>query len=900
VATYTLKENETIFDVLHKHGLKVDDIRVKMPLDDQVRVPKGIWWVGPGDTVQWDRPAPQTGRNLLYQVDEPMPVIDVYMGFMDEEVNARLQKLIEAQKDKGEDARPVILIERGQVDPDEPILEWRLGNYEIKPKRIIQVSPQGEMIRQTRVSKWLHFGKSISKKRIMVSPRSKREARAQPKDKESATPEKILARAMAVFMEWDPASDLDWLMRGQGVKRYFDLMKMLQHRGHPKTKSKLPADATGAGPWLSVVRFDVGNDKKPPIIVIRTPEMGLQPSLMCPYLAFLFKVLSVVSSQLAIIHNPDALWEWPLRVSQFGAQGSTSADEKYTPGSTVTVVASLLVGVEIASDLTVTAVDRSSGKTIRATYKHSDDSTMDDPDRYVKGRERTTASEGSKRDVYEKIKSPESSLHAYAVISLCTPAGVYDFVREKIETYSDLHGLVKKYKLDLKADSPEIRNRHERWETGQDAALSAGEKIEAANDVAAEIFRNQADHLMWDLLELEKINVDSDGPFGQFESDIKLRDTLQSAISKIVKTYKNRFFYKSAENQGVVTLSVAYFGGEEDKAAADELGIIGVNMEDYHVLRVLRSAVAKGASVESDYPLILGWRVDRINCDPKKLPPNIEQNFMEYVENGDSRLSMFEYVRVIIWGLRGVLQADIENDEDLKRTVRWKFLDDKNYFPSIEEIRPYFWSFVTHEKQHLDETDRAAFWVPDPFCIEIATDFVNELAEIKATRRERTVDGVEKDAGGISGIKNALTDEMLKELKGHARAVLDAWKKEQTRDSFSDLMRSSETRTKAIDLMIFIRDNCGFVDDDYRFVDADHGPTDDLFNVWLRPGGKWGKDITEATLQEAARNSNFKSAAIDRAFYKSSNMMALQTMANYFLWDGGQYRIPQRGKMDDS
>ena len=41
-------------------------------------------------------------------------------------------------------------MERGKVEPKEPILEWRLGNYEIggketPVKKIIHVSPKGEM-----------------------------------------------------------------------------------------------------------------------------------------------------------------------------------------------------------------------------------------------------------------------------------------------------------------------------------------------------------------------------------------------------------------------------------------------------------------------------------------------------------------------------------------------------------------------------------------------------------------------------------------------------------------------------------------------------------------------------------------------------------------------------------
>jgi len=47
--------------------------------------------------------------------------------------------------------------------------------------------------------------------------------------------------------------------------------------------------------------------------------------------------------------------------------------------------------------------------------------------------------------------------------------------------------------------------------------------------------------------------------------------------------------------------------------------------------------------------------------------------------------------------------------------------------------------------------------------------------------------------------------------------------------------------------------------------------------TWLRPG-KWSETITRLTVQDLG-NQSFDGAAVDRAFYKSCNLMALQTLA---------------------
>lgn len=811
-------------------------------------------------------------------------VIDVYLGFMDEEVNARLKKLIDVQKEaEDRKARPVILIERGQVKPDKPILEWRLGNYKIGDKdqpvkRIIHVSPLG--LRDATKDGGL-------------------------KKDDYTLPEEILANAMSVFMEWDLASDLDWLARGLRVKRYFDILQLLSHRRGEKTKTPLPGSVDKAKwtdeegkkpPTLSVVRFDVGKDENPPIIVIRTPEMGLQPSLMCPYIAFLFKAISAMSSELVKVHSGDKfkkqvskgmLGEWPLRVSQFGAQGSTTLAKE--PGTTDAVVASLFVGAEISSDITVTATDHKQHLEVEATYKQSADSPEAPPHHAAQQRlkpDDKPIDDHSYRD-YQDIKLKKSSIRAYAVISLCTPAGVYDFVRVNITNKGQVDNLVDKFGLpeDLKG----VGN-----ETPEQVA-------DRAQELAKAIYHTQENSRKHKLLKLQSKKVYSTSPFYSLE-DRKIKGkffglakpSLKRVINKVKEAYKDK--------KGVVTLTVSYFGGDEDKKAADELGIEGVAMEDYHVLRILRSAIATGASLASDYPIIKDCRIDRINCDPREIPGSVIKAFGEYAGSKDSKklnamLKVEDYVKVIIWGLRGVLRGDIEKNDDLKETIRWKFLNDRDIFKDIEDLKTYFWSFFDHKDKMED------FWVPDPFCIEIATDFVNELAELKATQEERTKKGKVGPPGGIAGIENTLKKAVdLQILRGLAREVLNKWESDKDNEELNYMYgHNSDTAEAITKLMAYLLLKCDFAvkkpegelqKNIKDFVEGKKNAPKEihqlLLKTWLRPD-KWSTSIKKATLQDDAEN--FDGAAVDRAFYKSSNMMALQTMADWFLWEGGPRQI---------
>jgi hypothetical protein len=432
--------------------------------------------------------------------------------------------------------------------------------------------------------------------------------------------------------------------------------------------------------------------------------------------------------------------------------------------------------------------------------------------------------------------------------------------REIVSQYMEPKAILDEDKKDKQAWFEDARrallysfeNRYEDWPFKRLLIPTVGKtaddlknKIEFAQEVAASIFHTQASEDQWKRLKIVKAHQDPNGPYIDIEENIGTEVaedgiwTLKKTIEEIDHLYKDKFSEPEGP-PGVVTGTFSYFGGGKDKDAANELGISGSNMEDYHILRVLRNAFCQGIWESTNYPIILGWRIDRIQCDPKEIPGSVIKDFKDFAREDASMLTKEDYIKVIIWGLRGVLKSDIEANQGLKDTIYWKFL---KKFKTMDDIKKYFWSFVKTE-------ERDKFWVPDPFYVEIATDFVKDLSEMNP--------GIDAFRPGPK-----ITKE---EIQRKAKKILDVWKKEQNNALEAVLKRDSATYN-AVAALLDDLSKCGFKGGDGKM------------KTWLRPG-KWSNDIKKSTLQDAY--AEFDGAALDRAFYKSSNVMALQTMVGDF------------------
>lgn len=801
-------------------------------------------YLQPDDKFEWPpptppQPAPTGGKVTAFLRPQPK-VLDVYLGFMDEEVNARLRAVVaeEVKKPDPKTRRPVLLIERGRVSPGDFVLEWPIDNYpkEAQSLTITQVSSAGDIQRMANLD-----GVSNSA--------------------ESA--DAVLARILAVFMEQDVPKELSDAFKGVRAKRYFDLLSMLQKRRGDRTKVPLPGKSGGNPVWLTIVRFNVGDDRNAPIVVLRTPEMGLQPSLMAPYMAFLFKAISSLADQLASLQaerwhklaNPvgETLEQtrkrtlgWPVRVCQFGAQGSTSPEDAYKPGSVLAVIASLYVGPEIDTTLHVSGGGQYAGT--------SRDQGGDDPGKsgFAKG---TAGAELS------KWESEQGNYGVWACVSLCTPARIFNVMREKIP-------------MDDRTLSERIAAAENKARL---AMQSWGKEGAAMPKLSAMAVHEAKGH---PLLEKEK-------EFTKDATDLK-------SLIKTLTDHSLEIFGQRA----AVTMTSSFFGGQDDKAGADAVGIVSVGMEDYHVLRVLQTAGAHGAEKTSDYPLLLGWRIDRINCDPRAIPDTVEKAFNAYIKQQE--ITKSEYVDVIGWGLTGTLGPDTPG------CAKWGF-------PATLEpaqAEKLFYKFV--KTPQVDE------YVPNPLFVEIATDLVKELktegakaisgakftqeveASIKAKAAEVFTEWRKASRDKAKG--NVLIGELLDLLIGHAsfgleetptlRITLVGTSSEALEvevEGVEGVLRidtgAREVKAKTCKLKIAgtgaYTSGPGVVElkkhNESFKVRVEYGGATKM-KTWLRPG-KWAKTITAPTVQDFSGAEHFDGAAVDRAFYKSCNLMALQSLA---------------------
>jgi hypothetical protein len=251
----------------------------------------------------------------------------------------------------------------------------------------------------------------------------------------------------------------------------------------------------------------------------------------------------------------------------------------------------------------------------------------------------------------------------------------------------------------------------------------------------------------------------------------------------------------------------------------------------------------------------------------------------------------------------------------MPKCVRWNFID--HYWKEDgwqDRIKKHLWSFAYNEN-----VQRSEFIIPNPFCVEMATDFLSELMDIKATEAERKKDdGSLAPPGGIADILELLkTENELKELRKLADDVQAEWDEEEKENRNGGIIRpergnladgvrempydgpaGGKTKQKAIDLMYHIAHKCGFAiiwDGYYLLKDGSMLKPEEItpdnkrrifLKTWLRPG-KWvgakGKKVKAPTTQDLNegkyKEPDFDGACVDRAFYKSCNMMALQTMA---------------------
>ena len=282
-----------------------------------------------------------------------------------------------------------------------------------------------------------------------------------------------------------------------------------------------------------------------------------------------------------------------------------------------------------------------------------------------------------------------------------------------------------------------------------------------------------------------------------------------------------------------ITANFSYFDDLKTKKELSERFknvVVNSNMEDYHVLRLARSMREKGGvvGVEGKAPHKYGRLIDveilRVNANVN-IPHDKLGGLEEYLSTAS--LSKEDYIKSILWGLKGCPLEEVPNlPEGVNQWIFYRTLRDA----LKDELPKYVYV-------HKDDGKN---YCMDPFCCEIATDLLKDLEDPRK--------------------------DFLPEIKKFAGMLRNEAKKLTWADNSHDAWKGIE---KLVEELVGNMAKSGF-----------STGVDNSMYCWLRPGDKWKNIGTEISLIPKVVKPFLNSGEnVDRLFYKSANLVALQRLA---------------------
>ena len=370
--------------------------------------------------------------------------------------------------------------------------------------------------------------------------------------------------------------------------------------------------------------------ERQPYILVRSPEMGLQPDLTRMYLRAIFKALS--DSQYG-----------NLEISCFGAGGAAAAG--LTPGTADDVLGSFYVGFEAAREL--------------------DDPAPPEP-----------------ADASDPPASNDEQFYGVVKFAALTkvPAGLLRWASDE-----------KGQRLDFGLFRTQRRYRY-------DQAIA----------LASRAFCLMA-------------GTASGGDRGDPSLEALPANLAQhkTELRTLVRNY----------TRNSINLTAAVFAGDDLKTAARALQVGEVNMEDYHVVRVLNSASAKYSGLT-----ITASQITRVHCDPPEITGSLEHQFRTWARTVEYTRDQFK--AAVQWGRDGCRL------DKLPPVAHWTLAD-----------------AISNPGSAVYACRKACAFqgkVRDPFFSEIASDF---LLTVRATH-----------AFPKTGMRTAVVEQLAE----HADAILTA------------------------------------------------------------------------------------------------------------------------------
>ncbi len=308
----------------------------------------------------------------------------------------------------------------------------------------------------------------------------------------------------------------------------------------------------------------------------------------------------------------------------------------------------------------------------------------------------------------------------------------------------------------------------------------------------------------------------------------------------------------TAPEKGGISITSNSFIGENLKSSAAKYGLKGgVNMEDYHLFKLIQSINAAQTlftsvkNIENKYPILNDSKVIRIDADPAVIELS-QENAKDYNQN---KILITAYATILKWGLEGM----IFSDEKIPDALNWRRKNDE-VIP--EAVTKYLVPYNSGKNKYIN-----------PYLLEAAQDLFREVGDWLAKVRTEKINTPAYAKAMMANPYNVgnlpiVANDQLTALVTQFEALDSALKKFCLKESESIAVASCETFLVAL----------------YQFIfDPNKEATltkDSKVDIWARGG--WGAKSTESYIVD---HVNYSGSNIDRSFYKSTNSTVLSINA---------------------
>lgn len=316
-----------------------------------------------------------------------------------------------------------------------------------------------------------------------------------------------------------------------------------------------------------------------------------------------------------------------------------------------------------------------------------------------------------------------------------------------------------------------------------------------------------------------------------------------------------------------ISITANAFIGESMKTAARDYGLLGeVNMEDYHLLKLIHSMLTSQTkftsvkSIEDKYPTLDMFRVIRIDADPAEVSPLSDGGspvtFQRFTEANPSKISAQDYAAVVTWGLMGMKYSAVPD------AIDWHAI--ASFISSYLSLN--VGDFLVTYTPQLDLDDQKYI---NPFLLEAAQDMYTEVGEWLARISANPID-VNKAKHVNAVNSNPFNVKAFDDEPEQMQRLTNLF------ENYARLTFALDQYCSGTNPDIDVQITTEFVTALYSYLYGTAQYPGSQLDIWARGGWGIGKDQPYFV-----NNVVFNGSLVDRALYKSNNTTVLDNYSNH-------------------